>query len=253
MKKCIPILLTVIPLVTWGQTLTLDELIKFQKSDFVAVNDILTSKGWDFSHSKKGDFGNYNTVTWAFEKNDFNEATGWLTLYTAEDSENILSYQMHSSRIYNSIKTQIIEYKMKSISNSIEDNEISSVYQGQKYTITVSINSSEDKSNPHYVIGVISNDTYALIKLNEFLENIDQSGSDDSGDDKVNIKYGGSFLYKSKAFSYASVFEDIGLTERIYMVPPNHFVYIISELRDNKVRVFCNGKYGYMDKGMLNR
>lgn len=253
MNKVITVLLSVTPLLTWSQALTLDELIKLQKGDFVEVNDILTSKGWDFSHSKKGDFGNYNTVTWAFNKNDFNEASGWLTLYSTDNSESILSYQMHSSKIYNSIKNQINVYKMKSISNKIEDNEISSVYQGLKYTITVSIKSSADKSNPHYIFSIISNDTYALIKLNELLENVDQSGGDNYGDDKVNSQYDGNFIYKSRAFSYAPVFKDIGLTDRIYMVPPDHFVYIIFELNDNKVRVFCNGKYGYMDKGMLNR
>ena len=139
---------------------------------------------------------------------------------------------------------------MKSISNKIEDNEISSIYQGQKYTVTVSINSSEDKSNPHYIIGVITN---SMVKLNEFLESIDQRENEGNTDDDINVKYDGNFLYKSKAFSYAQIFKDIGLTERIYMIPPDHYVYIISELNDNKIRVFCNGKYGYMTKAMLNR
>ena len=245
--KIVSFLIFLIPAFAFSQSLSFDDLIKFQKSDFVITNDLIIAKNWEFSHSKKGELDNYNTVTWAFQKNVYKEATAWLTLYTAEESKNILSYQMHSAKTYNQIKNQINAYKMKLLSNSIGDNEISSIYQGQSLTITISISSSEDKTNPHYIIGMMSNETYDLIKLNKFLESLDQS------EKTTNTKYDGEFIYKSKAFSYAAIFKDIGFTDKIYMVPPDNYVYIISELRDNKVRVFCDGKYGYMDKGMLNR
>jgi len=235
-----------------GQTLTLDELLNLQESDFVAANDMLLAKGWDFSHSTKGELGNYNIITWAFAKNDFNQATGWLTMYSDENSENILTYQMHSSKIYNAIKSKITAYKMRSISNTIEDNEISSIYQGTKYTVTVSVKSTEENLNPHYIIGVMSNKTYKLIKVNEFLENLDQSEQDENTE-LGNKAYDGEYLYKSKTISYAPIYKDIELTEKIYMVPPNHYVYVLSELSNNKVTVLCNDKFGYMEKSMLNR
>ena len=250
-KVLILIVLAFFTINAQAQTLTLDELIKFQNSDFVTVNDILTSKGWDFSHSKKGDLNNYNTVTWAYEKNSFNEAKGWLTLYTDENDENIVSYQMHESKIYNSIKAKITGYKMKPLSNAIGDNEISSVYQGERHTVNVTINSDENKSNPNYLIAIISNKTYALIKINDILENIDQGKKEDELQE--NAVYNGSFIYKSKTLSFAQIFKDIELTQRIYMIPLDHYVYVISELNDNKVRVFCNGKFGYMSKLMLSR
>jgi hypothetical protein len=248
--KIFTLVILLIPSAIFGQSLALDDLIIFQRNDFVKTNDILTAKGWEFSHSKKAELGTYNTITWAFHKNEYDEALGWLTLYSDEDSENILSYQMHNGKIYNQLKYQINLSKMKLVSSSVEDNKISSIYQGLSHTVTISITSGEDKSNPHYLIGVMTNKTYKIIKLNEFFESLDQSGK---GETKLNAKYDGEFIYKSKAFSYAQVFKDLDLTERVYMVPPDNYVYIISELTGGKVRVFCNGKYGYMNKSMLNR
>jgi hypothetical protein len=249
------LLLCVAPSSSTAQLLGLQDLIQLQQNDFVKINDLITSKGWEFSHSKKSELDKYNTVSWAYQKNDYGEAIGWLTLYTDEGSENILSYQIHSGDIYNAIKNQISSLGMRVINSSIKDNEISSVFQGKHYTITITITSDEDNANPQYLIGLLTNQTYSLAKISKFLENMDQSdnASNDQLVKEVNSKYGGSFIYKSLAYSYAPIFTDIGLTERIYMVPPEHYVYIINELRDNKLRVFCNGKHGYMDIGMLRR
>src|SRR5688572_29761171 len=80
------ILLCVLPSSSEAQLLGLRDLLQLQQRDFVAINDLITSKGWEFSHSKKGELDKYNTVTWAFEKNLYGQAKGWITVYVNEGS-----------------------------------------------------------------------------------------------------------------------------------------------------------------------
>ena len=56
-----------------AQSLTLDQLILFQKKDVSEINDILVSKGWVFSNSTDETDDNYGITKWSYDKNKWEE------------------------------------------------------------------------------------------------------------------------------------------------------------------------------------
>lgn len=234
-----------------GQSLTLDELINFRKMEPMKLNDVLTKKNWDFSSSEKDPENGTSIITWAYGKSSYDEiAEAWLMLYSPQDDSHysLLSYQIHDSKVYNAIKDRIDQYKMKLLESSVEENEISSTYQGQSITILITITPGETGPNSKYMIKVMTNALYEYMVLAKTMK-----------DTEAEIKkryYDGKYLFQSKTFSYAPICSDFALEQELYKVPPDEQVYVLEvynkELYGNeRVKVYCNGHTGYMDKTML--
>lgn len=247
------------PILSNGQALSLDELLSIKKSDFVTINDKLISKGWNYSDSykgqKSGELEEFSSVVWAYEMTDAKKATGWLSFFVAQNNSFVV-YEFYSATIYDVIRKQITANGLKQIKNSIEQSKIQIVYQGSQFTIQISIESLSDKGFPRYLISVYSNNVYKVVELEELLNAVGRSPLNqqrESIKSVVDQGYDGSYLYKSKAYSLAPIYKDFAGRIQLYKVPPDHFVYVLSEMVDNKIRVYCDGNFGYMDKSFLNR
>lgn len=147
-----------------SQNLSVIELLQLSnKSDWEAVNTALTGKGWEYYDSKEGDDNNYSIVTWALEKNNYDDkAQGWFKLYTYTGFPNKVSYQFRKKATYTNLKNTLASTGFKYIGTEIKDDQVISKYVNPYFIIElVYIQMKEDENtysdNTHtsYLITVI--------------------------------------------------------------------------------------------------
>jgi hypothetical protein len=108
------------------------------KKNWEGVNQNLIAKGWNFYESKKGDSFEYNSITWSFKKDNYNDkAQGWLHLYTIENIPNKIVYSFFNKASYLVFKNSIAPAGFKLVDNTIEDNEIVSTYSSSSFDLNV--------------------------------------------------------------------------------------------------------------------
>lgn len=117
--------------------------------DWNRTNQYLVNKGWEYYESEKGSKVNYNTITWAFDKNYNDAASGWFYLYTFEGFPNKIRFEFFNGSVYKSFLRDLTNYGYKPLKNDIEDNQIINKYGNNKYIleITVSKREKENYSN----------------------------------------------------------------------------------------------------------
>lgn len=123
----------------FGQSLTLSDLISFcDKTNWESINQVLLSKGWTYYSSQKGSSDKYNTITWSYQKEYYNDkALGWFYLYTYEGFPNKIAYTVFNKKSYSLIQNNIGSAGFKLVNSNIGDNEISSIYGNSKYTLNI--------------------------------------------------------------------------------------------------------------------
>ena len=138
--------LFLIVLFTKAQTISVIELLQLSnKPNWEAVNTYLVGKGWEYYNSKAGDDENYNTVTWAYEKNNYNEkAQGWFYLYTFTGFPNKVAYSFRSKQTYNTIKNTLSTNGFKYIDTDIKDERVISKYANPYFIFLLSYIKKED-------------------------------------------------------------------------------------------------------------
>lgn len=134
------------------------------KNNWESVNTLLTNKGWEYYDSKAGDDDNYNTVTWTYEKNSYNDkAQGWFKLYTYTGFPNKASFQFRNKSSYNSLKNSLSGGGFKYVDTDIKDDEVISKYTNPYFIVFLSYiqmkenEESYNDNNTHtsYLITVI--------------------------------------------------------------------------------------------------
>ncbi len=130
----------------YGQKLSLTDLMNLcSKKDWESVNTYLSSKGWVYYDSKKGDTYQYNTITWSYEKEYYNDkAQAWFYLYTYDGLPNKISYSVFNKTSYSIIQNSIVGAGFKLTNSEIEDNAITSTYTNTSYILKVSNQKRED-------------------------------------------------------------------------------------------------------------
>ena len=130
----------------FGQKLTLTDLTNLcNKKNWEDVNQTLLTKGWVYYDSEKGSTYKYNTITWSFNKDYYNDkAQGWFYLYTYEGFPNKISYTVLNKESYSLIQNSISSAGFKLVKSEIEDNEVISTYGNTSYTLTVSTEKRKD-------------------------------------------------------------------------------------------------------------
>lgn len=130
----------------FAQKLTLQELINIcARQNWESVNTILTSKGWEYYESKKGDSDKYNTITWSYNKQEYNDkAQGWFRLYTYEGLPNKVMYSVFNKPAYNTIVNAMNGAGFKLIGSAIEDNELISTYSNNAWVLKINTEKRED-------------------------------------------------------------------------------------------------------------
>jgi hypothetical protein len=148
MKQLVLILCSIILLSphSYSQKLNLVDLSTLcSKKNWEDVNQTLLNKGWVFYESEKGSSNKYNTITWSFNKDYYNDkAQGWFYLYTYDGFPNKISYTVHNKESYSLIQNSISSSGFKLVNSKIEDNEIISTYGNTSYTLKISTEKRTD-------------------------------------------------------------------------------------------------------------
>lgn len=159
MLKKVLIVLTIlfsVPLSGNAQYLTLDQLTKLCDSDFNDINEYIVPKGWLFKDSRQETNISEATVKWRFRKGD---AT--LILHNPGPNQ-YFTYWVTNKAYYDLYKGKIRAYGMQLISNNLQNEMISAVYEGANFVVATSIHSYEDK--PSYTM-YVGRKEYLLRKL----------------------------------------------------------------------------------------
>ena len=137
--KYILFFITFFTQLTYCQNLTANDLISFcSKKNWEEVNQKLVTLGWNFNDSKKNNITEYNTISWSFKKNEFEDkAQGWFYLLTLDNNPEIVIYSIFNKNSYLLLTNSLIKSGFKLVNNSIEDNEINSKYSNLKYELLI--------------------------------------------------------------------------------------------------------------------
>lgn len=140
------ILLVFNNLFCFGQRLTLTDLIGLcNKKNWEDVNQVLLSKGWTYYDSEKGDTYKYNTITWSFNKEYYEDkAQAWFHLYTYEGFPNKIAYYVFNKSSYSLIQNTIVSAGFKLTNSKIEDNELVSSYANANYILIINTEKRND-------------------------------------------------------------------------------------------------------------
>ena len=130
-----------------GQKLTLNELITLcGKKNWEDINQTLLFKGWTYYNSEKGDTDEYNTITWSYNKDDYNDkAEAWFYLYTFENYPNKLSYSVFNKSSFLFIQNSIVSNGFKLIDSAIEDEKVISTYSSLGFILKISNSKRKDE------------------------------------------------------------------------------------------------------------
>lgn len=139
-----------------AQYLPLDQLTTLCDRDFNDINDYLVPKGWLFKDSKEEADGKEATVKWRFRK-------GGATLILHNPGPNqYFTYWVTNKAYYDLYKGKIRAYGMQLISNKVQNEVISAIYEGTNFVVATSIQS--DEGSPNYIMSV-GRKEYLLRKL----------------------------------------------------------------------------------------
>lgn len=118
---------------TFGQSLTLSELISFVKMDVSDVNDYLLKKKWTYSNSLE--IGESYRTSWGYDISTDSKASNWLYIESKEGKLNWVIYDTVVQRHYLSILELLRKSGVKKFSSKIgEEGELISLYVGKQYT-----------------------------------------------------------------------------------------------------------------------
>ncbi len=123
-----------------AQNITLLDLESIcNKTNWEAVNNILSAKGWEYSDSEEGSSVEYSSITWAYERDRYtDEALAWITLYTYDEEPVRVSYQVFSEKKSSVVKNGLSSQGYKLEDSEILDDEILTNYASSKFILVVS-------------------------------------------------------------------------------------------------------------------
>lgn len=137
-----------------AQRISLNEIQTFcSNKSWELTNKALLAQKWDYYDSAQGDDENYNIITWAFERNRYNDnkASGWLRLYSYEGLPNKVNYRFRQKEYYNAIQNQIKANNYKQTAEDIFDSKVLVTYENATYILKLSYNRVEsDKDDYDY-------------------------------------------------------------------------------------------------------
>jgi antitoxin component YwqK of YwqJK toxin-antitoxin module len=132
---------------SYGQRLSLTDLTNLcNKKNWEDVNHSLLAKDWSYYDSEKGSTYKYNTITWSYNKEYYNDkAQGWFYLFTYEGLPNKVSYTVYNKESYSLIQNSISSAGFKLVNSEIENNEVISEYGNASYTLQISTEKRTDE------------------------------------------------------------------------------------------------------------
>lgn len=186
MKKTLLIISFFIELTTFGQNVTLNELIELRKSSIIGVEEFLTLRNWEFVEARKPvekTIGNVKGttnegyITFAYNKDKYsNRANSFIYYFYSNDNiyHNRIFFQMSNLSKYKEVLNSVKKFNPKLVDSYVnEDGNIEKVYQGKTTTFIFTTSVAEGDLNIKssvYYLTIIDNGKYNFFKA---LENPD--------------------------------------------------------------------------------
>lgn len=130
---------------SFSQKLSLTELENISnKTNWESVNEFLMNKEWDYYESEKGSTTKYNTITWSYKRNSYNDrAQAWFYLYTFEGQPNKINYSVFNKPSYTAIQKSLSNKGYKLVDSEIKDDELISTYANSKFILKITTEKRE--------------------------------------------------------------------------------------------------------------
>lgn len=248
MKKMLIVLFIIIAANSYGQVLTLDNLLYLYNKDFSVANDYILNKKFDFIksedqlYSKKIIYAKgYNNTYW-----DEAKAKEWISINNFYGSINDVTYQHSSKSDFNALKALLISKGYKLKFSDVIDNSIIAVYKSKKYDISTSINSNTDGSN-YYMINVTAS-SYAAdsIRRQDSIAKVNMELDDDTRDEAIGriadidtvihyYYFNGFNLYETPI----EVYKDNNITDR----PREYYMRNITKGQIKTIKFYIENKW----------
>lgn len=136
--------------ITTAQKITLAELHTMSvNKNWETSNRYLLLKGWEYYNSSEGDDAHYNTITWSFEKSNFDDkkANGWVYIYTYDGLPNKVMYRFRTKEFYTSIKNQLATSGYKLDDEDILDERVIAKYSNSNYILELTYARENDATD----------------------------------------------------------------------------------------------------------
>ena len=134
-----------------AQYISLNELISLRGKDFDSVNDYLIAKGWKFTEASEETSEDYAVTSWGYQVNHYTTAAAaFINLRSATGYLPNITYQTINENYYSLYKKQIAAYNMRKSGSTIEDGEVTTVYEGENYLIKITVGTDGLKGIPTY-------------------------------------------------------------------------------------------------------
>ena len=180
MKKTIIVIGCLISSISFGQNLSLNELVNLQKKNIGEVEEFLTSKGWEFIkavepklQNKSDEKGsNYVTISdanllFAFDKDkNSNRANAFITYFFIKnnDNQNRIEIQLSNKEKYVDLMNNIHENNTTLKDSYVKNENIIKVYQNTTTTFKVTTPALKEGKNSDsnlYSIFLMNNELYS--------------------------------------------------------------------------------------------
>lgn len=123
----------------------------------------MLKKGWEYHSSNKGSSTEYNTITWSYNKNLYDDkAEAWFYLFTYEGFPNKISYSVFNQPSYTIIYNSLAAKGYKRIDGDIEDDKIINKYSSSHFLLEISTQKRE--SDYSYNNSSVTAYSFQLIK-----------------------------------------------------------------------------------------
>jgi antitoxin component YwqK of YwqJK toxin-antitoxin module len=153
----------------YSQKLTIsDLLILGKKQNWESVNTFLSSKGWEYFDSEKGDSYQLSKIVWSFNKEQYdNQAQAWFYLYTFDKVPNQIIYSVFNKPSFEIIQKSLSGAGFKLIDSEIEDNSIINTYSNSLFFLKIITEKRDDNT---YSGTSITAYNFSLIKRGGFYD-----------------------------------------------------------------------------------
>lgn len=141
------VVLVAISLITFGQNITIDQVISFYKKKLPVAEETLAAKNWELTRAEEPGGIMMGTSTFAYEKSEYNNgATSFITFRYGDDGVIETVYlQVNNTAKYNSYMTRLKAKGYKLEKSQVEDGSIQKIYRDKTLTFLIkSKTSSKD-------------------------------------------------------------------------------------------------------------
>lgn len=152
-KLSLFLLILIFPTSIFAQNITLDDLLKVQRTDAGSITDLLIDRNWKLIESEEETEENYGTMKWAYGINEYEleKAVAWLSISYSESIQNRVTLQVHNKSAYQKLMSKINSYGMKKFNYGLLDGASFNDYRGVNYVIRVAISADKNSANTTYL------------------------------------------------------------------------------------------------------